>query len=147
MAYISKFFLLVAISFTLQHIGNAQDDYYLDRFEAGQVIPPSPTASSLSKYVDIPVSLYTGVPEITIPIFNIENNKFRLPVYLSYHSNGNKASETASWTGLGWSLNAGGIITRSVKGLPDDKEHWEYDPGEGFLTISEKKDNFINIKP
>lgn len=31
-----------------------------------------------------------------------------------------KAGEVAPWTGLGWTLNAGGIITRVVRGLPDE---------------------------
>jgi hypothetical protein len=32
-----------------------------------------------------------------------------------------KAAETSSWVGAGWSLNAGGMITRSVMGAPDDR--------------------------
>ncbi len=32
----------------------------------------SPTSSSLGKFVDFPVSSHTGVPEITIPIYTIQ---------------------------------------------------------------------------
>jgi YD repeat-containing protein len=84
------------------------------------VVPPSPNASSLGKYADWPVSLYTGVPDISIPIYNIKTRSLEVPITLGYHSSGNKVGEIASWVGLGWSLNAGGIITRSICGLPDD---------------------------
>jgi len=84
------------------------------------VIPPSPTASALASYVDNPVSLYTGTPEITIPLYNLQVKDFELPLSLSYHSKGIKVAEIASNIGMGWSLNAGGVITRAVKGFPDD---------------------------
>ncbi|MEM9337087.1 MAG: hypothetical protein AAGA66_00035 [Bacteroidota bacterium] len=84
------------------------------------VIPPSPTSSALGKYVDNPVSLYTGTPEIGIPLYELKVKDYTLPVGLSYHSSGIKVEETASNIGLGWVLNAGGVITRSMKEIPDD---------------------------
>ncbi|MBI4646152.1 MAG: hypothetical protein HY738_06010 [Bacteroidia bacterium] len=84
------------------------------------VIPPSPTAASLGRYADIQVNLYTGKPNITIPIWEINENDIRLPIYLTYLADGIKVEEIASWIGFGWSLNAGGVITRSVRGNPDD---------------------------
>ena len=80
----------------------------------------SPNAASLGKYGDIPVSYHTGVPDISIPIYTVQEGSLSLPVSISYHSSGIKVSETASWVGLGWSLNAGGMITRTVNGGPDE---------------------------
>jgi hypothetical protein len=34
-----------------------------------RVTVPSPTAASLGKFGDVPVSFYTGVPNISIPLF------------------------------------------------------------------------------
>ncbi|MGV3503460.1 MAG: hypothetical protein ACO1O1_07105 [Adhaeribacter sp.] len=85
-----------------------------------QVIPPSPNAASLGKYGDIPVSYHTGVPDINIPVYHLKEGNLSLPVSLKYHSNGIKVSETASWVGLGWSLNAGGVISRTVMHIPDE---------------------------
>lgn len=81
----------------------------------------SPTAASLGKYADFPVSYHTGLVNINIPIYNVENGPLDLPISLSYHAGGLKVLESASWVGHGWALNAGGVITRSVRGGPDDR--------------------------
>lgn len=96
--------------------GNAQDNYLNTTIS----IPPSPTSAGLGKYGDVPVSLYTGVPNITLPLYIINSDNINLPISLSYHSQGFKTEEIASSVGLGWSLNAGGVITRAVRGVPDD---------------------------
>src|SRR5258708_24278350 len=84
------------------------------------LVPPSPDAASLGKYASIPVGLHTGIPEISIPIYVIKSKKLTVPITLSYHAGGNRVRSIAEWTGLGWSLNAGGVISRSVQGLDDD---------------------------
>jgi hypothetical protein len=81
----------------------------------------SPTAASLGKYGDIPVNYHTGVPQISIPIYTVTSGSLSLPISLSYHSSGLKVQEPASWVGAGWALNAGGVITRSVVGTPDER--------------------------
>jgi hypothetical protein len=87
----------------------------------GNVSIASPNAASLGKYGDIPVSYNTGTPQISIPIYRVESGSLRLSISLSYDASGLKAAEIASWVGAGWSLNAGGMITRSVLGAPDDR--------------------------
>src|SRR5438128_622672 len=83
------------------------------------ITPPSPNASSLGRYGDWPVSLYTGVPNINIPVCEMKGRALALPISLSYHAAGNKVGDIASWVGLGWNLNCGGMISRSMRGLPD----------------------------
>ena len=86
-----------------------------------EVTISSPTAAALGKYGDIPVSYHTGVPEISIPFYTVKEGPLSLPISLSYHAGGIKLMEPSSWVGLGWSLNAGGVITRTVQGAPDEK--------------------------
>ena len=86
-----------------------------------RVTVPSPTAASLGKFGDIPVSLYTGVPEISVPLFTVKGRTVELPITLRYYASGIRVEDIASWVGLGWSLEAGGVITRTVRGLADDK--------------------------
>lgn len=108
------FFLSLIISpFTL--IGQ-QADYDPTK----NILPPSPTAAALGKYGDIPVSLNTGTPNITIPIHTLEGKGINVPISLSYHASGVKVDEVSSWVGLGWSLNAGGVVTRTIRGLADE---------------------------
>lgn len=90
-------------------------------------LPPSPTAQEFIKYGEYPVSLYTGVPSISIPIYEIEVKDFKLPITLSYHSSGIQVDQEATWVGLGWSLNAGGMITRVPRGSPDDGGFLSYE--------------------
>jgi hypothetical protein len=87
----------------------------------GQVNISSPNTAALGKYVDVPVNYHTGLPTIGIPIYTVQSGNISLPINLSYHASGLKVQEQASNVGAGWSLNAGGMITRTVMGLPDEK--------------------------
>jgi YD repeat-containing protein len=80
----------------------------------------SPTASAFSEYVVNPVGYYTGVPLISVDVYQVKLKDFTLPISLTYHSGGIKIEETASNVGLNWNLTAMGIITRAVKDKPDD---------------------------
>ncbi|WP_126245277.1 hypothetical protein [Chitinophaga rhizosphaerae] len=88
-----------------------------------KVIPVSPNAASIGRFGDIPVSYQTGLPNISIPFANFGTNDLKSAVSLSYHAAGLKVSEVPSWTGGGWTLNAGGAISRTVRGLPDELGH------------------------
>lgn len=98
---------------------------------ARQIIPPAPNAAALAQYADIPVSKYSGVPNISIPIYTINTGGYQLPISVSYHASGIKAQQEASSVGLGWTLNAGGVITRQIRGIDDFS--WRSDK-KGFFT-------------
>ncbi|MBL7748605.1 MAG: hypothetical protein JNM19_14310, partial [Chitinophagaceae bacterium] len=87
----------------------------------GKVSISSPNAAALGKYGDYTVGYQTGTPQISIPIFTVQEGGLSLPVSLSYHASGLKVMEPASSVGAGWSLNAGGVITRTVKGNVDER--------------------------
>jgi YD repeat-containing protein len=91
-----------------------------------EVVPPSPDAAALGKYGNTPIGMFTGIPEIRIPLYTIKTKKLELPIAMSYHASGFNINELAPWTGLGWTLSAGGVISRSAVGLGDDN-------GGGFL--------------
>ena len=79
----------------------------------------SPEAASLGRYGEIPVSEYTGVPEISIPLHTVSIGDLSLPLALTYHASGIKVAQEATWVGLGWDLQAGGCINRIVSGCLD----------------------------
>lgn len=93
-------------------------------FQAKQVISPAPEAAELGKYGNVPISLFTGTPSVSVPLFELKGNKVSLPISLSYNASGFKPEEQATWVGSGWSLNAGGVITRAVTGNPDNTNNY-----------------------
>ena len=83
---------------------------------------PSPTASNLGLYGEVPVSEFTGTPNISIPLYEFKTKSFTIPVALSYHASGIRPELHPGPTGLGWTLFAGGAITREVRGIPDEND-------------------------
>jgi hypothetical protein len=93
--------------------------------QLAKVTPPSPNAAAFQKYGDIPISPYTGIPNISIPIYTIKFRDISIPISLSYQASGIKVSEEASQVGLGWAINTGGMISRNIIG-DDDFYGWAY---------------------
>ena len=84
------------------------------------IVSQSPNAAELGKYGQFPVELSSGIPQIGIPLYQIASSKLSLNISLSYHASGILVNQKATSVGLGWALNAGGVITRTVRGIPDD---------------------------
>ena len=80
----------------------------------------SPTAAAFNNYVAHPTVSNDGKIDITVPIYTIEDRDINLPIQLSYNSGGVKVNSKSTWVGTGWKLMAGGLITRTVKDVPDD---------------------------
>lgn len=106
----SLLFISIFIQSTLLY-GQSTGDY-IKRLNS--LLPVSPNANSIMKYGDIPVNLSNGIPSIEIPVFTLNEKDLSMPIKLSYHASGIKVDEAAGWVGLGWSLSAGGTITREV---------------------------------
>ncbi|WP_130736864.1 hypothetical protein [Flavobacterium sp. J27] len=109
--------------------------------ELPQVTPPTPEASQMAKFVDMPVSLYNGTPNINIPIYTINAKGMQIPITISYHAKGIQVSEIASRVGLGWSLSAGGAITRQIRGAADESNdgYLQKNYIQDFTTNSNKR--------
>lgn len=69
---------------------NELGDYATQKYS---VIPPSPEVSSLMKYIDVPVSYFTGQPQIDIPIYTLTEGAISVPISLSYKGGGIKQNE------------------------------------------------------
>ncbi|HTJ51989.1 MAG TPA: PKD domain-containing protein [Cyclobacteriaceae bacterium] len=67
------------------------------------------------------VSNFAGVAPIQLPVYTINSGKLSHNIILNYSSQGYRTEDEASWVGLGFSLQVGGTITRTVRGLPDEK--------------------------
>lgn len=121
--------------------GSAYPDPLLDQ----SLIPPSPNAAGFTRYGIIPVSLYNGMPHVVIPIFTVRQGGLSLPITLSYNYNGLRPREDAGWAGLGWSLEAGGVITRMIQGQVDGSRAAGYNYDEYNLEDSLDEQNNFNF--
>lgn len=93
----------------------AQSTRYLPK-----IAPQAPNTSAFLRYGKYEVNLFTGVPDISIPLYEVQAGDLKVPVSLKYHASGIKITDNASWVGLGWSVNAGGLISRKLMSGPDE---------------------------
>lgn len=100
------------------------------RFNLQSYIQPAPNAAELGKYGSIPVGTLTGIPEIGFPLYEISSGSLKLPITLSYHASGIQVNQKATDAGLGWVVNAGGQISRTVYGAPDNN------PNNGYFNYT-----------
>lgn len=108
--------ILITILFVIL----GKTSYSQDDIAFSEVLPASPEASSLGKFGNTPINLSTGAISLSIPIHSIEVGKYQLPIKLDYRYNGLLMDEIPGILGLGWNLSAGGMITRQVRGRPDE---------------------------
>ncbi len=123
-------------------------------------ISVSPNAASISKYLDFPVNMATGIPNISVPLYTIHSGNITIPITLSYHAGGIKVNEKAGWVGLGWSIDPGGSIIKKTNGLDDiyltsgtanntpfqDYLHPDYSSvpyNQGYTNMTDAVDGFI----
>ncbi|MFV0417585.1 MAG: hypothetical protein ACK5KT_02475 [Dysgonomonas sp.] len=116
MRKIRQIILLLSISVTTLNI-YAQNEINL---EVPRIVPMSPTATAIEKYHSYPVDYSTGVPDITIPLYEIVSGEVTIPVTLKYHASGLKPKEQSGVVGTGWSLKLEPSVTRQVNGVADE---------------------------
>lgn len=88
-----------------------------------QSMPESPSASAFNAVGEIQVNHAKGIPDISIPIYTYEVDGVKVPISLSYDASGIKVSQMSTAVGLGWSLVAGGQISRTVRSKPDEEDN------------------------
>ncbi len=111
--------------------GYTQDYTDMYKINLTNNIPPLPNSAAIVRSAEIAMKGNTGVPGISYPIYTIKTEGISVPIVLSYNASGIKVNQLASWVGLGWSLSAGGVITREIKGSADESEYVGYCYGGG----------------
>jgi YD repeat-containing protein len=82
----------------------------------------SPNAASFAIHGNIPVSGFSGVPDISLPLLTITEGDLSLPVTLAYHSASVQVNNHPGWVGHGFTLQCGGVINRIQRGLMDEQQ-------------------------
>ncbi len=91
-----------------------------------EVIKPSADAANLGVYGQYPVSYYRGLPQISIPLYQAKQGAISLDFNISYYASGIKVDQSSGFVGLGWVLNAGGVIVRNQGGNFDERNQTGY---------------------
>jgi len=116
-----------------------------------QIKNDAPSVSQMSRHDDMSINEYLGIPDISIPLFNMELIDINIPLNISYQATGIKVNQDASSVGIGWDLNTLGSVVQIVRGdddmnpyrhpylyrlLPDyyssHYAHFEYLPETGY---------------
>ena len=119
--------VLAFFTFFVAGIASAQPTGNNTNYFQPNVFPSGPNSMTFQKFGNYPVNLYSGLPDISIPLYTVEAGGLQVPIVLSYHASGNRIADVASWVGLGWSINTGGTVTRNINGLPDDNGYLKGD--------------------
>lgn len=148
---------LLIITLLINVYGYGQTNFHKltlsSNFQQLQAVSPSPEMKNLMQFTKTPISEYTGIPDISIPLFDFQCTKdLYFNLQLKYHPDAVKEKERAGSTGLGWSLVGGGSITRVIRGLADDAVNPELGsntPKRGLHTKASASrgndlDNFID---
>ncbi|CCB70027.1 Rhs family protein precursor [Flavobacterium branchiophilum FL-15] len=80
----------------------------------------SPEVNKFEQYMNMPVNLVSGTPQVSIPIYTLNYGGMTLPISLEYDASGVKVESIASCVGQNWTLNVGGTVSRIIKGAPDE---------------------------
>lgn len=65
----------------------------------------SPDAGGLGKFGDVPVSHFTGTPNISVPIHSLSVNGIDLNISINYDASGVPINQHQGWVGQNWTLS------------------------------------------
>ncbi len=114
--------------------------------------PQSPNAYQFAKYGEVNVNESTGIISPSIPLYTYKSGNISIPIVLNYSGNGVKVAQETSWTGINWNLSVGGVITRQVRDLPDEKPNTikkyytmnQLDDMDGYLQYTDTSKEWYN---
>lgn len=83
-------------------------------------ISPSPQAEAFQKVGDYTVNNSSGMPDISIPLYEIDHCGYKIPLTLRYIATPLRPSYNYDVTGHGWTLSSGYCITRTIESVADE---------------------------
>lgn len=95
----------------------------------------TPEVFSFKQDIFSPISHYTGKANVSIPLYTITTSEVNIPIVLDYIGGGGlRPLNTYGSAGFSWRISAGGVITRSINGSPDERFYNPSLKGFFFLT-------------
>ncbi|RKT01462.1 hypothetical protein [Chryseobacterium defluvii] len=95
---------------------------------------------------DFAVDLYTGTVNINIPLEKIQQGSLPLDLGLSYDATGVLVNNISGIVGQNWHLNAGGSITRKIKGMCFDELNYDKGGQPGLSSAMTYQTGFFEAR-
>jgi len=83
-------------------------------------IPTSPQAEAFKMYGEYAVNPSTGIPDISIPLYEINHRGYKIPLALRYLARPMTPGYNYDVFGLGWALSPNSCVSRSIEYVPDE---------------------------
>ena len=109
-----------------------------------QDFEPSQQAQGLLESKNVTVDYSTGIFHYKVPLYTLKSGDYELPISLDYTGKGVKVEDRPGLVGYNWTLNTGGVVTRTVRGGIADESR-----PSGFLwtenSTTPLKDNLTKV--
>lgn len=102
-------------------------------------ISPSPQAETFKRVGEFSVNNASGIPDISIPLFDINHYGYNIPLTLRYLATPLKPGYNHDVTGHGWSFTFGSCISRTIYSVPDENFN--------FRLSTDKMQDFYQYVP
>ena len=109
--------------------------------------PASPQATAFQKAGEYTVNNASGIPDIAIPLYELDHHGYKIPITLRYLPTPLKPGYNYDVTGHGWSLNLGSCVSRTIESWPDEIHDFELyiAPIDHPLSLSLDKNRVAEI--
>jgi hypothetical protein len=94
------------------------------RLSTENLIPKNPQAAQVQRVSEVSINTSRGTPDISFNLYTAKAGNVSIPITLKYDASGIRYDDIPSSVGLKWSLLAGGQISRSINGRPDEAQYF-----------------------
>lgn len=115
--FLILFSTLFVIGFS-QNVSNPSNPNSLGNLP--EITKPSPESFFRTEFGNVPVNEYRGAQNLSIPIYELKSGNIKVPISLNYTKIGVKVNDIPNDVGMNWVLETGGVINRTIKGIPDE---------------------------
>lgn len=88
-------------------------------------IPTSPQAASIKQHGDFEINYFTGVPDISIPLYEVNHYGYKIPLSIKYSPQPLKPGYNYDVFGHGWGLSINSCVSRTIKAIPDEQKDFK----------------------
>jgi len=98
-------------------------------------VPTSPQVEAFMKYGDYNINYSTGIPDISIPLFEINHRGFKIPLNLKYYPQPLKQGYNYDVFGHGWAMSMRSCVSRTIEFAPDEARNFIIDQPSGYYSV------------